>query len=103
MDNQNCSKCGKNLSPGSLKYILSIKLYADFDGWVEPSGEGDRENLEYLVECLESTDQDEIEDDVHQEMAFLLCKNCRDLFSRNPLNRNKDTNDREYDYNGRLH
>ena len=103
MTNQYCSRCGKDLPLGSIKYILSIRLYADFDGVVEEGAGKEMDDIEYLLRCLEDSHQDETENDVHGEMAFLLCKDCRDRFSRDPLNKRVgDGSDKER-YHGILH
>jgi len=36
---------------------------------------------------IERMDPQELERDVYQEMAFLLCKSCRDRFVEDPLSR----------------
>jgi len=89
MNNQHCCKCGKCLPEGSARYIVSIRLFADFDGNVEISerNEDDQDNIDYLIQCLEGLEDKEVESDVRDEMAFLLCRPCRNRFGRNPLNR----------------
>lgn len=102
--NSHCSKCKKELPPGSTKYILSIRLFADFDGHVETSdGEHNIEDIEELIDALSTHDEDKAEKDVHQEMAFLLCRNCRNDFSRNPLNMKVDEAAEKGAYQGILH
>ena len=89
MNNQHCCKCGKYLPEGSTRYIVSIRLFADFDGNIEISegNESDQDSIEYLIQCLEGLEDKEVERDVHDEMAFLLCRPCRNRFGRNPLNK----------------
>jgi len=106
MNSQSCSKCGKKLPAGSLKYILSIRLYADFDGEIETSGESDLQkdidDIDYLIKCLEDSKPEDVENEIHREMAFLLCKGCRDYFSKNPLSKREGHNESE-GYMGILH
>lgn len=84
---QYCAKCGKGLPMGSLKYVVNIRVYADFDG-VLSFPEGDiEEELNRLMEESERMDPGELERDVYQEVAFLLCKACRDRFMEDPLSR----------------
>lgn len=89
MNNQHCCKCGKYLPEGSARYIVSIRLFADFDGNIDISegNEGDQDSIEYLMRCLEGLEDKEVENDICDEMAFLLCRPCRNRFGRNPLNR----------------
>ena len=80
-------KCGKRLPEGSLKYVVDIRVYADFDG-VLNFPEGDiEEEVNRLMAEIEGMDPGELERDVYQEMAFLLCKGCRDRFVEDPLSR----------------
>lgn len=79
-----CAKCGKRLPPGSVKYIVSINIIADFDG-ILPEAVDDEEIARLLQEA-EKMDQETLEKEVHQEMVYLLCKPCRDTFAGNPLN-----------------
>jgi len=87
MPGQYCLKCGKRLPEGSLKYVVDIRVYADFDG-VLNIPEGDiEEEVHRLMAKIERMDPHELERDVYQEMAFLLCKGCRDIFVEDPLSR----------------
>ena len=87
MHRQHCLKCGKSLAEGSLKYVVDIRVYADFDG-VLSLPEGDiEEEVNRLMGEIEGMDPSELEKDVYQEIAFLLCKGCRDRFMEDPLSR----------------
>jgi hypothetical protein len=87
MVRQYCVKCGKNLPEGSLKYVVDIRVYADFDGVLNLPGGDIEEEVSRLMAEIESMDPGELEKDVYQEMAFLLCKRCRDRFVEDPLSR----------------
>ncbi len=85
MPGQYCVKCGKSLPEGSLKYVVDIRVYADFDGVLNfPEGDIEEEVGRMKIERM---DPRELEKDVYQEMAFLLCKGCRDRFVEDPLSR----------------
>jgi hypothetical protein len=89
MPEQYCVKCGKSLPEGSLKYVVDIRIYADFDG-VLSLPEGDiEEEVNRLMGEVERMDPRELERDVYQEIAFLLCKKCRDRFMEDPLSRDE--------------
>ncbi|UCD84859.1 MAG: hypothetical protein JSU92_01340 [Deltaproteobacteria bacterium] len=79
-----CAKCGKRLRPGSVKYIISINIIADFDG-ILPE-EVDEREIARLIREAKKMDQETLEREVHQGMVYLLCKPCRDIFAENPLN-----------------
>ena len=78
-----CQRCGAELSPGSLKYLVTIHVTADFDG-VLPA-EGAMEDLEAFMRRLDAGDPAQAEDDVHQAQGYLLCPACKAAFLANPL------------------
>jgi len=81
-----CIRCGKNLPPGSLKYIVDLQVYADFDGYLAEE-EGDvRSRIKRLVEEIEQKDEADLEEEVYLRQIYLICKDCRDRFLSNPLN-----------------
>ncbi len=84
MSYEHCAKCGKGLPSGGVKYIISINIIADFDGILPEMV--DDEEIARLLQEAEKMDQETLEKEVHQEMAYLLCKPCRDTFAENPLN-----------------
>jgi hypothetical protein len=87
MPRQHCLKCGKSLPEGSLKYVVDIRVYADFDGVLSlPEGDIEEEVNRLMLE-IDEMDPSELEKDVYQEIAFLLCKGCRDRFMEDPLSR----------------
>jgi hypothetical protein len=75
------------LPEGSLKYVVDIRVYADFDGVLNLPGEDIEEEVHRLMGKIERMDPGELEKDVYQEMAFVLCKGCRDRFVEDPLSR----------------
>ena len=87
MPGQYCMRCGKDLPEGSLKYVVDIRVYADFDGVLRFPEEDIEEEVSRLMTEIEKMDPQELERDVYQEMAFLLCKGCRDKFVEDPLSR----------------
>ncbi|MBI3753860.1 MAG: hypothetical protein HY266_07475 [Deltaproteobacteria bacterium] len=85
MNKIRCYSCARDLQEGSLKYVVEIKSYADFDGFLEDyPGDVELGMVELLKE-LEDTDQKTLEDDVYQEMVLILCKACRDKFYKGLL------------------
>ena len=79
-----CSRCGKALVAGSLKYILSITLTADWDEHIDPADRNP--DMVKLLNDLSGRPPDALENEVHQGMAFILCHDCRGEFVRDPLN-----------------
>lgn len=81
-DLEECSRCGRKLKRGEVKYIIYISIVSDFDG-VLPVLEG--ENVEEIIESGNEYSDEELEREVYEEMAFLVCKSCRDKFRENPF------------------
>ena len=80
MEGRGCLRCGKVVPPGSLAYVVHIRVFADFDGvLLEPAGEIDRE-LDRILEEIGRSDPEVLEKEIYEEFALLLCKSCRDRF-----------------------
>ena len=72
MEGQSCLKCGQYLSPGSLKYVVHIRVFADFDGVLSiPEGEMEGE-MDRILEEIESRNPGDLEREVYQEIGLLL-------------------------------
>lgn len=87
---QSCMRCGKVLKPGSLKYLVNIKVVADFDGIINESDNNSEEMITEILNEIEEIEAEELERDVYEEFNLVLCKVCKDLFVSNPLNHNED-------------
>jgi hypothetical protein len=80
MKKRNCFRCGKELQPGGLFYVVHIKVFSGFDGILtEPAEEIDRQ-LSQLLEQLRHSDPLELEKEVYEEITLVVCKSCRDRF-----------------------
>ncbi len=79
-----CDHCGRELPPGTTKYIVDLILFADFDGYME-----DEEDVEgkirNLLNEVEKMDQKRLEEDVYEEYTLILCRGCRDRLRRKLL------------------
>jgi hypothetical protein len=78
-----CARCGAELPPGSLKYLVTIHVTADFDGRLPE--EGGMEDLEAFMKQLDSPQTAELEKDVYQSQGWLVCPGCKAAFLANPL------------------
>jgi len=78
-----CQRCGGELPPGSLKFLVTIHVTADFDG-VLPA-QGSLEDLEAFMAQLDAEDPVKLEKDVHQSQGYVLCPACKGLFLDDPL------------------
>ena len=78
MKGKNCFRCGKSLEPGSLFYVVHIKIFSGFDGILSESAEGIDEQLKDLIQVAQNLDPKELENDVYEEITLIVCKSCRD-------------------------
>jgi hypothetical protein len=77
---QRCFRCGKELRPGNLTYVVNIRVFAGFNGvLLEPEGGIDHQ-LEQILEQIRQSDPKELEKEVYEEFTLILCKSCRDRF-----------------------
>jgi len=86
-DFEECSRCGKKLKRGETKYVIYISIVSDFDG-VIPAPEGDA--ISSILEKVADIPEEELDQEVYEEMAFLVCKSCRDKFREDPLSVSND-------------
>ena len=85
MQKLRCHGCGSDLEAGALKYVVEIRCFADFDGYLEEF-EGDvEEGITNLLDAMENVDAKTIEEDVSKELVYILCKSCRDKFMNDPF------------------
>jgi hypothetical protein len=80
MEERKCFRCGKGLQPGSLFYVVHIKVFSGFDGILTEPIEGIDHQLKELLEQTQSLDPRELEKDVYEEITLIVCKSCRDRF-----------------------
>lgn len=91
MSDHFCDKCGEYLPEGSLKYCVHIQLVADYDGVMVGDGPDAELEAGELLDEGEGMSEQELEDDVYQELSFVLCSRCRRRFARDPFNRGART------------
>ena len=84
MADQLCDCCGEYLPEGSAKYTVHIQAVADFDGIIYTEDSPDQE--EELTDGVYAS-VEEMGEEVFQEVAFILCENCKRKFLQDPFNR----------------
>jgi len=95
MERLRCQNCGRELPGGSLKYVVEIRSFADFDGYLEDY-EGDvEEGINELLSIMDEMDPEVLEEDVTSEYVYVLCKACRDKFVEDPFQSGLSRLDRE--------
>lgn len=81
-----CNCCGRELYEGGLKYVLEVRSFADFDGYLEEfEGDDIEDGINDLLDAVESMGVDTLEEDVYQVHTYVLCKGCRDRFASDPF------------------
>jgi hypothetical protein len=85
-----CNCCGRELLEGGLKYVVEVRSFADFDGYLEEfGGDNIEDGINELLDTVESMDVDSLEEDVYQVHTYILCKGCRDRFASDPFQTGK--------------
>jgi len=88
-----CSFCGKSLARGVSFWHTKIQLWANVDTDFGPSPPSDTQiDNEYqrILERIKYVDEDTLEKEIYQSFDFKLCRDCRDRFTANPLNKPLD-------------
>ena len=80
MKEKNCNRCGKELQPGSLFYVVQINIISGFDGILTEPAEGIDRQLKDLIEEVRQSDSGDLEKEVYEEIRLIFCKSCRDRF-----------------------
>jgi len=86
-----CDLCGKTLlADEDTRYVVKVEVYAAYDP-MEITGEDLREDradeVEDLLERMESMDAEELEDQVYKSFRFDLCPGYQAAFLKDPLAR----------------
>lgn len=85
-----CDICKRMIDPSEdLRYVVKIEISAVFEPTIVDE-EDDRDHLQEIQELLEQLENsrgDEIGEDVHQELRFDLCPECRKRFVKTVLAR----------------
>ena len=80
MKKRPCWRCGKELPLGSLNYVVHVRVFSGFDGVLMEPEEEAEQPLKQILEQIETSDPKELEKEVYEEFALILCKSCRDRF-----------------------
>jgi len=89
MSDKFCARCGKSLTEGSLKYMVHIQILSDFDGVLPYADDDLSEEIQAVLQNVDTMDAQELEDDVYQEISFVLCEKCKKIYARDPFSCDK--------------
>lgn len=76
-----CDRCGQEIKNAGARYTFKAELYAAKTPVVfteEDRHRNFRQEIEDLIQQMESMNPDELNDDVYVNYQFDLCKSCRD-------------------------
>ena len=84
-----CDMCGKPLlTDEDVRYVVKIEVYAAYDPMEVTEDELDEDHLSdmnELVEQMEGSETEELEDQVYKNFRFDLCPACQQRYLRDPL------------------
>src|SRR4030042_3854081 len=80
MSERTCWRCGKELPPEGLNYVIHIEVFAGFDGVLLEPEEGVDRQLRRLMDQIEKSNSKELEKEVYEAFTSVVCKSCRDRF-----------------------
>jgi len=75
MSRVRCGFCARPLEPGSLRYVLMWKLFADYDGIIDLE---DEKKLEVTIRAVEAASVADLEEQIYMESRHILCPLCRE-------------------------
>jgi len=84
-----CDACKRQLGSEEVRYVVRMEVYAAL-GENGADVDDDRDHLQEIHEALERLDvydREQVSDDVHQQLRFDLCDECRKHFLVDPLGR----------------
>ena len=82
-----CDRCGCFLPEGSIRYTVHIQVLSDFDGMILFEGDDVSDDTQVFCNETDPSDTGDMEDDLFQELSFILCGKCKKRFSMDPFNR----------------
>ena len=84
-EKQRCQNCGVFMNPDDLKYVVEIRSFADYDGFIgEDPDMGFEEGINSFLDAMESMEVSDVED-ITSDLILILCRKCRDNFMADPL------------------
>ncbi len=70
-----CALCVRSMVPGSLRYVMIWKMFADYDGIIDLT---DDLNLESTMRAVKTANSADLEEQVYMENRHILCPSCRE-------------------------
>ena len=81
-----CHRCDRSLLGDNERWLVCVNVTADFDQDLAAAGPEDPSlAIPRLIAAFEGATAQDLEEEIHSEMAFLLCARCRTQWLDNPL------------------
>lgn len=84
-----CDMCGAKIERSSLRYIVKTEVFAGYDTLIITKEDLERDHskeIEELIRKMGEMDPKKLADDVYVSFKFDLCKKCKEIYTRDPLN-----------------
>lgn len=76
-----CHRCGRPLTDGSPKYLVAVKVRSLFDGAItDLERETGELEIAQLLREMESASENDLNRQVHEDDAFVMCLECKEVF-----------------------
>jgi hypothetical protein len=69
--------------------MVHIQILSDFDGVLPYTDDDLSEEIQAVLQNVDTMDAQELEDDVYQEISFVLCEKCKKIYARDPFSSDK--------------
>ena len=76
--NLKCFKCGMEIEPDDNRYRIYVRIESDFDGFLREDADNP---IDDFMKHGITAKQQKLDNEVYEEMNFILCVDCRDAFS----------------------
>lgn len=83
MNTIRCAKCGCKISEGDLRHRITVEMVADYGDILSDLQEEVSEYVDRLF--YQPGESEELDRSVYEEISFIFCKTCMNLFLRGPL------------------
>jgi hypothetical protein len=90
MSDNYCDRCGDYIPEGTAKYSVHLQVVLDCDCYVLCEAADPCEHLQKLYDAAEQIDSQSANNDVFEELSFVLCDRCKKRFVSDPFNRGDD-------------
>ncbi len=75
MSEVRCALCARPMVPGSLRYVMMWKMFADYDGIIDLE---DERNFGNTMRAIKTANSADLEEQVFMESRHILCPSCRE-------------------------